>query len=276
MLTKLHLLLQCISSVTKACQTWHWAWHQLPMEFLIEFMVFVLIILVTSNTLYKAAEKQTFDRFTPLAVWALCIKNHTHLSGALTLWIEHLQRTHTFTKHNYLTCINNNIWNTKNRCSITSIPLFAERWERASACDQCMGTRLFIQWRQLVVMEMSHVSSLFTSSILTNYSFLGFSPCKISLFCCTIPSESSDKWCRVPSHRTFSTTPVPHDRPSLCRLHQSHQQSQSLVGTVQLTWHGCGTSCGLPPGVRWLSGGSQHEGHALGTGAHTGPVMPGR
>lgn len=50
MLRKVHLLLQCISSVTKAYQIWHWAWHQLPVEFLIEFMVFILIILITSNT----------------------------------------------------------------------------------------------------------------------------------------------------------------------------------------------------------------------------------
>lgn len=49
-----------------AYQTWHWAWHQLPMEFLIEFMVFILIILVTSNKLYKAAVKGPFDRFAPL------------------------------------------------------------------------------------------------------------------------------------------------------------------------------------------------------------------
>lgn len=68
MLRKLHLLLQCISSVTKAYQTWHWAWYQLPTEFLIEFMVFILIILVTSNKLCKAAAKEPFDRFAPLAL----------------------------------------------------------------------------------------------------------------------------------------------------------------------------------------------------------------
>lgn len=212
MLRKLHLLLQCISSVTKAHQTWHWAWHQLPVEFLIEFMVFILIILITSHCMKLQGRKHLTDslhqpyelsaeritRISPepsacrLSTFRECKPSPNSPSITWHIWIAYIITSETQKQDSPLQPLlpwqeggRGNQWAT-------------DEWVQGLLYGA--GSWLLGAWP-----TWAHSPPVLLTSA-TNTTFMGLSPSKSLLL---VLHDST----RI----TFSTMPVPHERLSHCR-----------------------------------------------------------